>query len=119
MGYLTDNDLKAILTKAAEYKKSEADRIQAMITEAKTRAEKLEAELKRWEALIPHDIYEEMQEDDRRKAWETKRREEQEYRDLAKAEDAASQGRADRMWYGVWSAVGGFLLGWGIGGLFG
>lgn len=119
MGYLTDDDLKGILTKAAEYKKSEADRIQALITEAKTRAERLEAELKRWEALTPHSIYEEMEEDDRRKAWETERREEQEYRDRAKAEDTASQGRADRMQYGVWGAVGGFLLGWSIGVLFG
>lgn len=119
MGYPTNDDLKAMLTKAAEYKKAEADRIQAMITEAKTRAERLEAELKRWEAFTPHNVYEEMQENDRRKTWETEHREEQEYRDRAKAEDAASQDRADRMQNGVWGAIFGFFVGWSIGVLFG
>ena len=119
MGHLTDDDLKAILTKAAEYKKSEADRIQAMIAEAKTHVERLEAELKRWEALIPIAVYDEMQEDERRKTWETKRDEEKAYFDRVNAADAARQVGIDQMKYGLWGALGGVLLGWIVGRLFG
>jgi F0F1-type ATP synthase assembly protein I len=119
MGYLTDDDLKAMLTKAAEYKKSEADRIRAKITEARAHAERLEADLKRWEALIPAVVWEEMQEDEWRKAWEIERRKEQEYRDRAKAEDVAGQRSAERMHYGLAAGVVGFVLGWSLGLLFG
>lgn len=119
MGHLTDDDCKAIVTKAAEYKKSEADHIKAMIAESKTRVERLEKEFKRWEALIPMEVYNAMQEDERRKAWETKHNEEQAYFNRVNAEDAARQVGIDQMKYGLWGALGGFFLGWIVGRLFG
>ena len=119
MGHLTNDDLKAIVTKGDEYKKLEEESIKALIVESKTRLESLEKELKRLETLIPFEAYNEMREDERRKAWGAGRDEERTYFDRVNAEDAASQIEIDKVKYCLWGALGGFFLGWVVVSFFG
>lgn len=119
MGHPTNDDLKAIVAKAALYKKAEEDRIKALIAESSTRIERLEEEFKRLEALIPWEAYREMQEDERRMALEVERDKEKAYFDRAKAEDAASQIENDRIGNALSGALFGFFLGWVIFRIFG